>query len=317
MNNRGAIILALAGVCGLAAMFSARKVLTGRSGEAIPTQDVLVAVRPISVEETITDEMVKLRPMPRDIIPAGALTEAKAARGRWARIPLTAGDLILDSKLAPRGTPTGLIGKLRPGMRAITIRVDEQTGISGFILPEYRVEVLKARQDPTKDRDRARLLLRNVRVLASGKVIETPDDRSIEATTVTLEVTPSQAELLTAAMQDGPLSLALMPLNEMEGDAPIEVPPPPEPEPEAPAPAPAVSPVPPPQPILVRAEAPRPRPGGRLKVYPGRRSAIRIIGSPQAAEPPTADFDDPDGTRRPFRLDEVEGNQADPAASVQ
>lgn len=282
MNKRGAVVLGLAILCGLGAMFGVKKVLAKKGGEGIRKVEVLVAVREIAVEETLTDEMMSLKAVPADLVPPGVLIDLKDARGRWARIRLLPGDPILDAKLAPKGTPTGLIGKITPGMRAVTIRVDEQTGLSGFILPDYRVDVHQPKRDDRVGRV-ARVLLQNVRVLASGTVIESPDDRSIKSETVTLEVTPAQAELLTAAAHEGPLSLSLRPLGDasiVESETPLE----PEPAAPPPAPEPVLAVAPSPKVEPARALPSPPREISRLVLFRGRRAKPDILGTAPPAE---------------------------------
>jgi pilus assembly protein CpaB len=281
-------------------MVGVRKILGNKGEPGGPKKDVLVVTAPIMVEEIVPEAKVAVKSVPAEMVPAGALTDYKIARGRWAKYPLMVGDILVDTKLAPKGTPTGLMGKLHPGMRAITLRVDEQTGISGFILPEYRVDILKAHPGENKE-SRARLLLKNVRVLAAGQVIDNPEGRTIESETVTVEVTPSQAELLAAAMKDGPLSLTLRPLgNPDESTMPEE----PKPEELPPAPEPVVVAAPPPPepfPVLTRAPQPPPR---RLTVFAGRHQLQRVHGH-QA--PPAQEAEVPPGVRSPFQMDQPTG----------
>jgi pilus assembly protein CpaB len=287
MNRRGIVVLGLAVVCGLGTMFGVKRVLSTRSTAAVKTVNVLVAKQEIAVEQTLTDEMMIVKAVPAELVPPGVLVQLKDARGRWARIRLLPGDPILDGKLAPKGSPTGLIGKITPGMRAVTIRVDEQSGLSGFILPDYRVDVLQPkRSNADSSVSAVRLLLQNIRVLASGTVIESPEGRSIKSETVTLEVTPAEAEIVTAAAHAGPLSLSLRPL----GDASIrELPIEPDPSPIA-----APPPLAPRVPIELASERVRsvPRaqttPMSRVIVFRGRRK-LEIIGGSSARRGDTED----------------------------
>jgi outer membrane biosynthesis protein TonB len=176
------------------------------------------------------------------------------------------------------------------------------------------------------------MVLENVRVLASGTVFERIEERSIEANTVTLEVTPEQVRTLASAMQRGSLTLSLRGLND---DLIVEAPPAeaagppepgpqdliasePEPEPE-PAPAPAPEPEPEPEPIATIAAGPPPAevsvpapapeliksdPPRRLTVFAGRTPPRFHLIGPAGANPieRSDPAEDPE-IRRPFFLD--------------
>lgn len=305
MNGKAPLLLGLAALCGLAAMFGVRSLLDRPQTSEVPMSEVLVAAKEIRVEESITEEMISTKSMPTEMVPPGALTEFKQARDRWATIRMLPGDVLLDAKLAQKGTPTGMIARITPGMRAFAVRVDEQTGVSGFILPDYRVDVLQPKRDES---GRADIVLENVRVLASGRVFESPEDRSIEARTVTLEVSPEQVRTLATAMQKGPLTLSLRGLNDVAITTPDPEPEPelePEPEPPPLAVIPELPPV-----IAIAPEDAEPTPAPRrLTFFAGRSRPWRLeVGRnpEQRSSPPTAAEDEPLellDARRPFQLD--------------
>ena len=296
MNGKVLIVLALAGLCGLAAMFGVRSILGRQSTEEIPMHEVLVATREIRVEETITEEMVTLKPMPADQVPPGSFTELEQVAGRWAKMPMLAGDPIREEKLAEKGMPTGMLAKVPTGKRAFAISVDEQRGVSGFILPDYRVDVI---QPNPGEGSGARVIVEDARVLASGSVIESSEDRSIQARTVTLEVTPEQVRLLAGAMQRGPLMLTLRGLDDHALTAEL-----PEPEPE---------PTPPPEPVEALAVEPAEGEGDpprRLAIFSGR-GAVRVWrisdgGAAEGDEPARVEERAGPAVRRPYRLDAPE-----------
>jgi pilus assembly protein CpaB len=97
------------------------------------------------------------------------------------------------------------------GMRAMSVKVDSVTGVSGFITPNSRVDVLVAGRPEGRgdDEERSKLILQNVRVLATGKSIEQQDEKPVEVPTVTLLVSPEEAEKLTLATRQEPVRLAL------------------------------------------------------------------------------------------------------------
>ena len=87
-------------------------------------------------------------------------------------------------------------------MRAFAIEVNEQTGVSGFVLPDHRVDVVQI-ETGSNGQPEAETVLQDVLVLASGQVFTRPDDRSIQSRTVTLAVTPEQVDTLVSARSRG------------------------------------------------------------------------------------------------------------------
>jgi pilus assembly protein CpaB len=194
--------------------------------------------------------------MPKSEVPEGSFSTVAELKDRWVRITMLAGEPVVDAKLAPKGEPPGLVGRIPAGMRAFTVEVNEQTGVSGFILPEHRVDVIQNRMESTMGsgvRTRGETILQNVRVLAAGQVTTKPDDKSIQVHTVTLAVTPEQAEILVAAKVKGPLSLALRGTDDHSVVETAK----PEPEPK---------PMPMPEPIRT-VEVEKPQPARPVKKY--------------------------------------------------
>ena len=145
MNSKALILLALAVLCGLGAMFGTNRMLSKQKNRpAYEMQDVLVAARDLKVEEVIRPEMVKLTQMAKANVPPGTFTSIKDVEDRWVQIKMLEGEALLDRKLAPKGSPAGMVARIPKGMRAYAIEVNEHTGVSGFILPDHRVDVVQA-----------------------------------------------------------------------------------------------------------------------------------------------------------------------------
>ena len=144
---------------------------------------------------------------------ASPAPSAKDVEDRWVQIGILEGEPIVDRKLAAQGSPPGLVARIPKGMRAFAIEVNEQTGVSGFVLPDHRVDVVQI-EPGANGQPEAETVLQDVLVLASGQVFTRPDDRSIQARTVTLAVTPEQVDTLVSAGSQGPLTLALRGLND-------------------------------------------------------------------------------------------------------
>lgn len=216
MNGKSLILLLLAVVSGLGAMYGTSKLLASKSKEkkaSLEMQDVLVAGRDLKVEETLKPELVKVVQMAKNDVPAGAFSSFKDLEDRWVMIKTLTDEPILDKKLAPKGTPAGIVPRIPAGMRAFTLEVNESTGVSGFVLPDHRVDVVQSKSLPNGEHE-AETILEDVLVLASGTVFNRPEERTVNARGVTLAVTPEQAEIIVAARSKGMLSLALRGLND-------------------------------------------------------------------------------------------------------
>ncbi len=215
MSGKSMLVLGLAGLSGLGAMYGTSRVLSGkRAGAPVEMRDVLVAARDLNIEEVTKGDAVKVVKMARSSVPADGFAAPPDVEGRWVQIKMLEGEPILNRKLAPKGNPAGLISRIPKGMRAYAIEINEQTGVSGFVMPDHRVDVIQSKTG-TKDNDaNAETILQDVLVLASGQSITRPEDKSIMARTVTLAVTPAMVDTLVSARSRGPLSLSLRGLND-------------------------------------------------------------------------------------------------------
>jgi pilus assembly protein CpaB len=284
MSGRTGLMLALAIGCGLLAMLGVQQ-LVGRKSAAQPAVEMLVAARDLQAEESLTPDLVAVKKVPKSDLPAGSVGSYKDVEGRWVKLPILAGEPIVDAKLAPKGEAPGLLGRIPPGFRAFAVEVNEQSGVSGFILPDYHVDVVLARSKDTStagSEPRAETILQDILVLAAGTATARTDDKSIEVRTVTLAVTPEQVALLVAARAEGSLSLSLRGQNSHEiVETPAPLPPP------APAP-PVVAPEPPPAPapavVVAAVEPPRPvrRP---VRIWHGPGRAYRGQSNPEVHDP--------------------------------
>lgn len=145
---------------------------------------------------------------------AAGLTPRQQFIGAVVREPILAGEPIVARKLVRAGQSGYLAVVLAPGMRAMAVQVSAETGAGGFILPGDRVDVIMSRRaeadvDGTSGYVTA-TVLRNIKVLAMGEVTEAgAEDQRVSATTATLEVGPTEAELLAFAEAQGDLFLTL------------------------------------------------------------------------------------------------------------
>src|ERR1700736_1597235 len=189
--------------------------MTARAGakpkqENTETKDVVLAARPLSVGTTVKPADIKLGKVPTANFPKGAFSKAEEVIDRPLVSNILIDEPVLEGRLAVRGSGLGLAPIIPVGMRAVTVRVNDVTGISGFVLPGMRVDVLVTGRPPNSDGTITATVLQNMVVLSAGTAIQA-DARgnAIQAATVTLLATPEQAETLTLANTEGRIQLVL------------------------------------------------------------------------------------------------------------
>lgn len=242
---------------------------------------VLVAAKDLPARAPIAADAVIAVARPASETDRDAIESVDKLHGAISLISIPAGSVLTESKVG-RPADVGLAVRLRPGMRAISIPVDRVKDVSGLIESGDHVDVVA---DVTKGPGlppQAATIMRDVVVLAIGPALETasatpaPDEQN--AATVTLEVTPKQADLITLADLNATLRLALRSPRENSRSEPVEslnlqgIP---IPQPFAPAPN-----APPPNATLAAAPAPRPDP----PVRPVHRSGVMVINGDQIAQ---------------------------------
>jgi len=208
---RGTIFLAAAVVAGLVATFGIHRYVSMKTKVvAAPTRQVIIASADISPGTALSGTAVKVvSRLPAEIPPNCAAT-VRDIEGRVAQDPIPQGIPILFSMLAPVGTAAGLSGILDDGKRALTVKVDEVTGVAGFIRPRDHVDVLMDLALAGQKDHFSKTILHDIKVLSTGQIWEQKgDSKPIVVNTVTLEVTPDAAEKLNLASNNGKIRLAL------------------------------------------------------------------------------------------------------------
>lgn len=207
--------LVLALVFGTTATFMALGWLRGQSQKraqvTIATSPVVVAAKDIEPAVALGQDQIVVRHWPRENCPQGSFARVEDVAGRVAAYPFGAGEPILEIKLAPKGVAPGLTALLDPEKRAMTVKVDEASGVAGFLSPDNRVDVVVTIDKGDFNKDPvSKVALQNLRVLGTGQRIEKrPGDKPQVVPTVTLEVTPEEGERLALAAREGHISLAL------------------------------------------------------------------------------------------------------------
>jgi pilus assembly protein CpaB len=140
--------------------------------------------------------------------------------GHGVIIPISKGEFILPNRLAAENAGAGLPSLIPPGMRAVSVRVNEVVSVAGFVTPGTRVDVLLTGTPTGAGEEQTTTVLQNVAVLASGHTLERTSSGEAQNTAViTLLVTPDDAQRLTLASSQGHIQLALRnPLDTKQGD---------------------------------------------------------------------------------------------------
>jgi pilus assembly protein CpaB len=178
---------------------------------------VAVAVDSLRAGQEIAEKSVQMVEWPVGSLPPGAMTEAKDAIGRIVKSPISKGEPLTESRLAPKGARGGLAAILSPGKRAISVGVNEVVGVAGEALEGSYVDVMvnsTDNSDSERQRSISKIVLERVKVLA----VPQSQPNSTRITAVSLEVTPSEAERIDLARSVGTLSLVLRSQDEGEAD---------------------------------------------------------------------------------------------------
>jgi pilus assembly protein CpaB len=190
--------------------------LTSRPGEALAKEvaSIVVARGEISYGAPIQPEMLRLQEWPLEAIPPEAFTsleEVLAASGqepRRARRSIVAGEPVFRTKVSNFGEKVTIADMIDPTKRAMAIRVDDVSGVAGFVTPGDRVDVLLTRR-LDNDNMITTTVLQDIVVRGTDQLADEDLDKPNVARTITVEVAPDEAQRVALAQQAGTLSLTL------------------------------------------------------------------------------------------------------------
>ena len=177
------------------------------------TVNVVVAALNISYGQTIEAQHIKIVPIPKDRAPEQTLAELELVEGMLAKRDFIKDEMILSNHITDQVQGSILASLLAPKMRAISVRVNDVVGVAGFLLPGNYVDVISARK-VKKDRVKAETILQKIKVLAVDQRASKEDNSPMVVKSVTLEISPRQAEILIKAKVEGIIQLTLR--NPME-----------------------------------------------------------------------------------------------------
>jgi pilus assembly protein CpaB len=224
------VMTAFAVVFGLLAVFVAQSWLNSqaemrmKSLEAnkkpLTTRTIVVAAKPLRFGNELTAQHLREVAWPETALPQGAFAKIEDLLSKGKRVALAAiepNEPVLAVKVTGPGERATLSALVRPGMKAVTIRVNDVDGVGGFVLPGDRVDIVLTRQ-VDKNAASNEVVLQNARVLAIDQVADERMAKPSVAKAVTLEVDTVGAQKLSLASSVGNLSLMLRKAGETVSD---------------------------------------------------------------------------------------------------
>jgi pilus assembly protein CpaB len=225
MNWKNLVSLLVAIVMGLAALWIGRNIILGKQvatskveGEFV---DVVVANRDLEPGHMIGAEDVSTMKWPAGSVTKAVFTDNKAVVGRAVLTPVVKGQTMFDGLLAAPGSEGGLTALVPDGMRAVSVEITESSGVGWMLVPGCHVDVIAALRQESGEM--ARTIVENVKVQAVGqRLVKDRNDsanRGEVMKTVTLIVTPKDAESIELAGNTGKLRLVLRGANDTKPTA--------------------------------------------------------------------------------------------------
>ena len=209
LKRRGTLLMVLSLLLALGAAWVARGWVTRRlaAPSAQRQMPVVVAAASIPFGVTVDTRYLQVIDLPAGTPIAAHFSDPKQVVGLVALQQVPRGEFLLPSQFAKHPTGSMLAALLSPGMRAVTVRVNDVVGVAGFVLPGNYVDVVEARMQ--NQRAITKTVLQDLRVLAVDQTDSHDKSQPQVVRAVTLEVTPKQADVLVKAMTEGHIELAL------------------------------------------------------------------------------------------------------------
>jgi len=213
MKQYGTLIaLAVAVIFGIVAVILANQWLSTQVSDEkvivqqrqIPLAKIVVAGQDLDIGSLLSEQNLLLVDWPKANVPKGAFTKIEDVNERVIVTRVVAGVPIVAAELAAPGSGAGLVASIKPGMRAMAIKVNEVIGVAGFVLPNTFVDVISVQNKV------ARTVLKRVEVLAIAQQTFVEEGKAKVVNTVTLQLTPKQVVKLAETTQKGPITLALL-----------------------------------------------------------------------------------------------------------
>lgn len=205
-STRAMLMILVSLIIGALAVWMAARWVGQQANEN--TVKVVVAATGIDAGAPLQADKLAWASWPKNAVPPGAFQDLKKPLGRVSNTQIYAGEPLLEAKLAPEGSSGGLSATIAPHKRAISLQVNEIVGVAGYIRPGSLVDVMvNSREGNFKPV--SKIILEKILVLAAAQDDKRDQTKPKVVGTVTLEVTPEQAEKIDLARNIGTLSLVL------------------------------------------------------------------------------------------------------------
>jgi len=218
MRTKSIVLLTLALGCGVVAAIGITQVMAKRDADNNPAQveieSIVVAMKDIPMGDPVSAQLLKLEEWPKDKVPKGAITKMEDVENRRPKARIFAGSPILENQLLGKGVlDQGASDAIPKGMRVIAVKVDLVSGSASLIRPGDRVDVLLHVSQTGGDvrGTITKTILQDIKVFAVDAIWDaaTSGEKSVVARTISLLVTPSQAEKVTLACEMGSVRLVM------------------------------------------------------------------------------------------------------------
>lgn len=211
ITRRTTLLLGFSIVLSAAAAFVANTWIQNELNQEASIKDsmehVIVASVKIPYGLEIDETHVKTIKVPKGTSPSGAFSEMESVVGTVSRTEIYPGEVIIKDRVVAHGGGSTLAAMISPNKRAITVRVNDVVGVAGFLLPGNRVDIISTKKKGKKVVSNT--ILKNIKVLAVDQTASTDKNEPIVVRSVTMEMSPSETEDVTAATKLGSLQLTL------------------------------------------------------------------------------------------------------------
>jgi pilus assembly protein CpaB len=210
MNSRFTIMFIVALAFAGSAAWMAKRWVDSQSLPITPTSEsvpVVVATMKIPFATRVEPTQIKTVNWPKDSVPPDAFNDMVPVIGKVTQRDFYPNEIILKPQIADHAGGSTLSALIQPGMRAMSVRVDDVVGVAGFILPGNRADILITNNEGGGTATKT--LLKNMKILAIDQLASTEQDKPAVVRSLTLEVTPKQAEILVTAMRSSALMFTL------------------------------------------------------------------------------------------------------------
>ena len=199
-------------------VYNRLRFFTGSAGGERAVQ-VVVAANDIEIGTKLEPRDIRFVTIPQSAVPPNAYARASEVLGRGAILPVGKGEFLLPGKLAALNAGAGLPSMIPPGMRAVSVRVNDVVSVAGFVQPGTRVDVMATGTRGGGNDRQTTTVLENVAVIAVGKSLDRNASADAQAAPViTLLVSPDDAQKLALVSQEGRIQLSLRnPLDTKKG----------------------------------------------------------------------------------------------------